>query len=161
MQGDTFGDSGGIVAEIEILRGDLVRILHDAAGHDVEIIYDNMITAMTERPDGVDVTFATGGRRTFDLVVGADGVRSGVRALAFDQENEFVRDLGYYMSYFPASSTLDFGGWVQMYNLPAGNGVDGRVALLYPLGATGQIRAMLTFVSPELSYDRQDVQAQK
>jgi 2-polyprenyl-6-methoxyphenol hydroxylase-like FAD-dependent oxidoreductase len=161
MKSDTYGDSGGIIAEIEILRGDLVQILHEAAGHDLEISYDNMITAMTERPDGVEVTFATGPSRTFDLVVGADGVRSGVRALTFDRENEIVRDLGHYMCYFPASSTLDFDGWMQMYNLPAGNGVDGRVALLYPLGTTGQIRAMLAFVSPELSYDRRDVQAQK
>lgn len=161
MKNDTYGHSGGVIAEIEILRGDLVQILHDAAGSDVEIMYDNMITAITEHSDGVEVTFATGPRRTFDLIVGADGVRSGVRALTFNRENEVVRDLGYYMSYFPASSTQDFNGWMQMYNLPAGNGVDGRVALLYPLGTTGQIRAMLAFVAPELPHDRQDIQAQK
>lgn len=161
MKNDTYGHSGGVIAEIEILRGDLVRILHEAAGLDVEIVYDNMITAMTERPDGVEVTFATGPSRTFDLVVGADGVRSGVRTLTFNRENEIVRDLGYYMSYFPASSTVDLDGWMQMYNLPAGNGVDGRVALLYPLGTTGALRAMLAFVSPELAYDHRDIQAQK
>src|SRR5262245_40357226 len=39
MAGDAYGDSNGIVAEIEILRGDLVAILHEAAGPDLEIIY--------------------------------------------------------------------------------------------------------------------------
>jgi 2-polyprenyl-6-methoxyphenol hydroxylase-like FAD-dependent oxidoreductase len=161
MGGDDFGDSGGIVAEIEILRGDLVRILHEAAGTDVEIIFDDVITGMTDGRDGVQVTFGKAAARKFDLVVGADGLRSGVRSLAFGKENEFVRDMGQYTSYFTAQSTLDFQGWELMYNLPAGNGVKGRVALLYPLGDTGEIRALLAFVSPELAYDRKDVQVQK
>jgi 2-polyprenyl-6-methoxyphenol hydroxylase-like FAD-dependent oxidoreductase len=161
MGGDDFGDSGGIVAEIEILRGDLVRILHETAGTDVEIVYNDVITEMTEGADGVKVTFGKSAPRTFDLVVGADGLRSGVRSLAFGKENEFVQDLGYYTSYFAAKSTVDMDGWELMYNLPAGNGVGGRAAILYPIGNTGEIRAMLAFVSPELSYDRRDVQEQK
>jgi 2-polyprenyl-6-methoxyphenol hydroxylase-like FAD-dependent oxidoreductase len=148
------------VAEIEILRGDLVSILHEAAG-DAEIMYDDVITSMTEGPDGVKVTFGKAAPRTFDLVVGADGLRSGVRSLAFGKDNDMVRDLGFYTSYFAAKSTVDFDGWELMYNLPAGNGVQGRVAILYPLGDTGEIRAMLAFVSPELAYDRRDVQVQK
>ena len=40
------------------------------------------------------VTFASGGRERFDIVVGADGVHSGVRALAFGPEQDFVRPLG-------------------------------------------------------------------
>ncbi|GAA2795318.1 FAD-dependent monooxygenase [Crossiella cryophila] len=161
MGGETFGDSGGIVAEIEILRGDLVRILHEAAGTDLDILYDNMITEIAEDGDGVAVTFDKGPARSFDLVVGADGLRSGVRALMFGQDKEFVHDLGYYTSYFPARTKLDLDGWEVMYNLPAGNGVGGRVALLYPLGDTGEVRVLLGFVSPELAYDRRDVQAQK
>ncbi|MEO6085882.1 MAG: FAD-dependent monooxygenase [Umezawaea sp.] len=161
MTGDAFGDSGGIVAEIEILRGDLVRILHETAGTDVEILYDNVITKITEDAKGVQVTFDKTPPRSFDLVVGADGLRSGVRALTFGQDQQFVQDLGYYTSYFPAHTTLDLQGWEVMYNLPAGNGVNGRVALLYPLGNTGEIRALFGFVTPNTTYDRQDVQTQK
>jgi 2-polyprenyl-6-methoxyphenol hydroxylase-like FAD-dependent oxidoreductase len=160
MAGDDFGDSGGIIAEIEILRGDLVRILHEAAG-DVEILYDDVITDMAEGADGVKVTFARNAPRSFDMVVGADGLRSGVRALTFGQDKDFVHDLGYYTSYFAARTRLDMDGWELMLNLPAGNGVKGRVALLYPLGDTGEIRAMLAFVSPELAYDRRDTSVQK
>ncbi|RSM63127.1 FAD-binding monooxygenase [Amycolatopsis sp. WAC 01376] len=161
MGGDDFGDSGGIVAEIELLRGDLVRILHEAAGTDLEILYDTVITEIAESAEGVKVTFDNAPPRSFDLVVGADGLRSGVRALTFGQDKEFVRDLGYYTSYFPARTELDLDGWEVMYNLPAGNGVDGRVAVLYPLGNTGEVRALLGFVSPELAYDRRDSRAQK
>jgi 2-polyprenyl-6-methoxyphenol hydroxylase-like FAD-dependent oxidoreductase len=161
MGNTDFGDSGGIVAEIEILRGDLVRILHEAAGTDVEILYDNVITRIDEGAGNVRVSFDKAPPRSFDLVVGADGVRSGVRALTFGQDQELVRDRGYYLSYFPARTELDLDGWELMYNLPAGNGVGGRVALLYPLGDTGQVRVLLGFVAPDLGHDRRDLPAQK
>ncbi|MFD1049785.1 hypothetical protein ACFQ1S_31760, partial [Kibdelosporangium lantanae] len=72
-----------------------------------------------------------------------------------------LEDLGYYMTYFEARTTLDLDGWELMYNLPAGNGVQGRVALVYPLGNNGRVRVMLAFVSPDLNHDRRDTDAQK
>jgi 2-polyprenyl-6-methoxyphenol hydroxylase-like FAD-dependent oxidoreductase len=158
---DDFGDSGGVVADLEILRGDLVRILHNAAGSGTEFIYGDAITALAEDANGVVATFASGGARRFDIVVGADGVGSGVRKLAFGPDNDYVRDLGYYSTYFAAHTDLKLAGWEVMYNLPAGNGVGGRLVLLYPIGDTGEVRAMLAFRSAELAYDRKDLQAQK
>ncbi|GAA3044584.1 FAD-dependent monooxygenase [Actinokineospora globicatena] len=160
MTPDDFGDSGGIIAEIEVLRGDLLLILADAVG-DVEVLYGTVITDIAEGSDGVKVTFDNAPPRTVDIVVGADGLRSGVRSLMFGQDKDFVRDLGYYLSYFPARTDLDLNGWELMYNLPAGNGVGGRVALLYPVGSAGELRALLGFVSPDLGHDRRGVQAQK
>jgi 2-polyprenyl-6-methoxyphenol hydroxylase-like FAD-dependent oxidoreductase len=154
-----FGDSGGIVAEIEILRGDLVRILHDAAD-DVEYLYGDHITGMTEHDTGVAVTFAHAAPRTFDVVVGADGLRSGVRQLAFGSDERHVRDLGYYSGYFPATTDLRLDGWEVMYSLPAGNGVGGRLAMLYPIGDTGEVRAMFAFATQELTVGR-DIEAWK
>jgi 2-polyprenyl-6-methoxyphenol hydroxylase-like FAD-dependent oxidoreductase len=159
--GADFGDSGGAIAELEILRGDLVRILHNAAGSGTELIYSDHITAMTEDADGVRVRFASGAVRKFDIVVGADGLRSGVRKLAFGPDTDYVRDLGTYSSYFTAHTDLKLGGWEYMYNLPSANGVGGRLVMLYPIGDTGEIRAMLTFKSPEFDYDRKDLQSQK
>jgi len=163
MGGDDFGDSGGVVAEIEILRGDLVRILHDAveAVGGAEFLFDDHIAALRDGVDGVTATFHHAPTHTFDVVVGADGVRSGVRALAFGDEREFVRDLGMYSSFFAATTSLDLDGWELMYNLPAGNGVGGRVLLLYPVGRGGEVRAMFSFTSPPLDYDRRDLAAQK
>jgi 2-polyprenyl-6-methoxyphenol hydroxylase-like FAD-dependent oxidoreductase len=142
---DAFGDSGGVVADLEILRGDLLRILHDAA--DTEIQYGTEITALTDAADGVRVTFSRGPVRTFDAVVGADGTGSGVRSLVFGRQG--VRDLGYHVAYFPARTRLDLDGWEVMYNLPAGNGVGGRAVALYPLGRDGDCRVLLGFVTPE------------
>ncbi|KAA2255990.1 NAD(P)-binding protein [Solihabitans fulvus] len=161
LAGNALGDSGGIVAEIEILRGDLVRILCEAAGPTVEYLYDDQITELSDGADGIKVAFRTASPRAFDVVIGADGLRSGVRALAFGEEASLVHDLGFYMAYFPARTELRLDGWELMHNLPAGNGVGGRVALLYPIRDTGEIRAMLSFLSPELPYDRRDPDAQK
>ncbi|CAM3630932.1 FAD-dependent monooxygenase [Kibdelosporangium persicum] len=150
MGSDDYGDSGGIVAEIEILRGDLVKILHGALDPAVEFLFDDTITALTEHDNGVDVTFGHAGQRTFDIVVGADGLRSGVRDLVFDAE---VRDLGYYTSYFPARMDHDFRGWELMYSVPR------RAALIYPLGDSGEVRAMFAFSGPEVPGARHDPKA--
>ncbi|GIF73219.1 FAD-dependent monooxygenase [Asanoa siamensis] len=160
MAGEDFGDSGGVVAEIEILRGDLVRILHEAAPA-ATYLFDDHITALRDGPDGVTATFNHASPRTFDVVVGADGLRSGVRRLAFGGDRQTVRDLGMYTSFFAAHTSLDLDGWEMMYNLPAGNGVGGRVLLLYPVGRTGEVRAMFSWFSPALGHDRRDTTAQK
>jgi 2-polyprenyl-6-methoxyphenol hydroxylase-like FAD-dependent oxidoreductase len=99
--------------------------------------------------------------RRFDLVVGADGLRSGVRALAFADEASMVHDLGYYSAYFAARTNLELDGWELMHSMPAGNGVGGRLAMLYPIRDTGEVRAMFAFASPELSYDRRNMAAQQ
>ena len=161
MGGDSFGDSGGIIADLEILRGDLGRILREAAGPEIEYRYDDVITDLAQGEDGVKVTFGAAPTRSFDLVVGADGLRSGVRSLAFGPDAGFVRDLGLYTAYFTGRTGRDLAGWEEVLNLPAGNGVGGRVAMLYPLRDTDEVRVLLSFVAPDLAVDRRDVAAQK
>ncbi|AXB47043.1 FAD-dependent monooxygenase [Amycolatopsis albispora] len=143
---DALGDSGGVIAELEILRGDLVGLLVGAAQDGVEYLFGDSITGLTEHADGVEVTFEHAAPRTFDLVVGADGLHSNVRALAFGPEREFVTDLGYQLAIFGLDAPASLGDWQLMHNLPAANGVGGRMASLYPTphGARGY----LYFVTP-------------
>ena len=84
--------------DVEILRGDLSRILYERTRETTEYKFGNSIASITETTDGVDVTFERGAPRTFDLVVGADGLHSNVRRLAFGDESQFIRYLGYFMS---------------------------------------------------------------
>src|SRR5690348_5913647 len=76
MPADLF-DGEGMVAEIEIMRGNLARILYDATRDDTEYLFSDRITGLAEDGDGVKVTFAGGTVRRFDMVVGADGLHSG------------------------------------------------------------------------------------
>jgi 2-polyprenyl-6-methoxyphenol hydroxylase-like FAD-dependent oxidoreductase len=142
--------------DVEILRGDLSRILCAAAGEHTEYLFGDSIAALTETPDGVDVTFASGRQRTFDLVVGADGVHSNVRRLTFGPERQYVRHLGYYVAGWPMPNELGLGRDTLGYNVP------GRLASIggdhRDPAAAG---AFVVFASPELSYDRHDLDAQK
>ncbi|MQA77560.1 MAG: NAD(P)-binding protein [Streptosporangiales bacterium] len=155
MDTESFGDSGGAIADIEILRSDLVRILLAAAQDGVEYLFDDSITALTETPDGVEVGFERSAPRVFDLVVGADGTRSNVRRLAFGPDDGYVTDGGHYLGIFATTTPYDLDGWQVMYAMP------GRLAGLYPTGSEGDARAMLFFRSPPLDVDRRDLDAQR
>jgi hypothetical protein len=96
--------------ELEVLRGDLAEIFYDATRERAEYIFDDSIEQMEQSDGGVDVVFQRGGRRRFDLVVGADGLHSRVRALAFGEERKFVRHLGYYVSIFTVPNYLQLDG---------------------------------------------------
>jgi len=138
--------SGG---DIEILRGDLSRLLYERTAPACEYIFGDSITSLTETADGVHVTFERSAPRTFDLVVGADGIHSNVRRLAFGPEEQYVRFLGHY--YALVETGLDFGEPGKMYNEP------GRMV------AVGGPKAPVFFVfaSEPLKYDRYDVEQQK
>lgn len=108
--------------EVEILRGDLSRILHEATRDRTEYVFGDRITSMTENGDGVLVTFAHATPRRFDLVVGADGLHSGVRALAFGPERRFREDMGYSCAGFTMPNFLKLDHEGLIYNVE-GRGV--------------------------------------
>ena len=154
MPVDLFGGEG-IVAEIEIMRGDLSRILYDATRGDVEYLFDDRIAELTEGDDGVDVVFASGTARRFDFVVGADGAHSGVRRLAFGPEPGYIRHLGAYTAYFTVPDPGDLENWFLMYNTAGG-----LVAGIRPERG-GTAKASLSFTSPPRDYHRLDAREQQ
>ncbi|RXH07538.1 FAD-binding domain [Bradyrhizobium guangzhouense] len=84
---------------ITLARSDLSRLLYDAIGGSVEVVFGDEIVALEERPDHVAVRLLRGGERR-DLVVGADGLHSAVRRLAFGPQQAFERNLGYGVAAF-------------------------------------------------------------
>jgi 2-polyprenyl-6-methoxyphenol hydroxylase-like FAD-dependent oxidoreductase len=81
-------------------RGDLAAAIYGTIEGRVEAIFGSSITAIEERATDVLVSFEHGGRRAFDLVIGADGLHSTVRELAFGPERRFEKPLGYRVAAF-------------------------------------------------------------
>ncbi|MFC3965528.1 FAD-dependent monooxygenase [Nocardia jiangsuensis] len=109
-------DGAGPVAELEITRGDLNDVLLTALGDGAEYRYGESIAALHDDGSGVDVTFASGLYGRYDLVVAADGLHSGTRALAFGPEERFATHLGGAMSFFTVPTPADAEpGWFSLH----------------------------------------------
>jgi 2-polyprenyl-6-methoxyphenol hydroxylase-like FAD-dependent oxidoreductase len=136
--------------DVEILRGDLGRILYQATSQGTEYLFSDSITGLRQDADGVHVTFSRAAPRTFDLVIGADGLHSNVRRLAFPGHPGSVRDLGLYVSIFSVADAygLDHSG--RLYSVP------GKTAAVFSARQAGQAIAQFFFASEPLSYDYHD-----
>ena len=154
MPADLFVGDGSPVTEIEIMKGDFTVILHELVQDHTEIIFGDRITALSEDADGVTVTFRSGLVRTFDIVVGADGIHSGVRALAFGPESDYVVHLGAYLGYCTVPDAGPLDSWFDMYSEP------GRMLGLRP-ERDGSAKALLAFTDTGIDVDRRDVAGQK
>lgn len=130
--------------EVEIMRGDLAVILHQATAGRVEYIFGDSVQTLDQDADGVLVAFESGGSRRFDLVVGADGIHSTVRRLAFGPESRFARYLNHYAAFAEADPALGESRWVTAYNEP------GRMAGVYRSGSHADAKANFIFYRPQL-----------
>lgn len=97
--------------DIEVLREDLVEMVYEHTRAGVEYLFGDSITALHEDETGVRVDFTHGPSRSFDLVVGADGLHSTVRRLAFGPEERYAHHLGSYLSVFSADNFLALEDW--------------------------------------------------
>ncbi len=147
-------DSGGATAELEILRGDLARLLVQSTQDDVSYIFGDHITALDDRGDDVDVTFAHGPGRSCDLVVAADGIRSATRALVVGEEAR-IKPLGMYTAWLTIPKAPSDTSWARWFNAPGG-----RTSTIRPDNA-GTTRATLSFMSEPRGYDDLDGNAVK
>ena len=80
-------DGGGPTAEMEILRGDLARLLHEAAQAGADFRFGDSFAAIAQDDDGVTVTFTSGLMERYAVVIVAEGVGSATRGLVFPGEN--------------------------------------------------------------------------
>jgi 2-polyprenyl-6-methoxyphenol hydroxylase-like FAD-dependent oxidoreductase len=138
---------------VEIMRDDLGEIYYDAGRNDVEYVFGDRITAIS--PDG-GVNFEIGAPRRFDLVIGADGLHSGVRTLVFGDEVPYTHLAGAYLAVLSVPKELGQDGEMRMHV-----GV-GREAAVYGARHLTDARAVFLFRSDrELDYHHRDVPRQK
>jgi 2-polyprenyl-6-methoxyphenol hydroxylase-like FAD-dependent oxidoreductase len=95
---NVIGGAGG--RYVSISRSDLAAALYDALNGEVETIFGDTAQALDDDGGRIRVEFARGAPREFDLVVGADGLHSRVRSLAFGPKEEFERYLGVTVAVF-------------------------------------------------------------
>jgi 2-polyprenyl-6-methoxyphenol hydroxylase-like FAD-dependent oxidoreductase len=142
--------------EVELPRGDLAAILYQAS-RDAEFVFGDAIVALRQDQHGVDVTFEHAQPRRFDLVIGADGLHSAVRRLAFGPEADFVHHMGLYVATVRLDGLdglLDGRREVVMYNTP------GRAVAIHP--SRGQALAFFAFRSPAVpDFDYRDTAQHK
>ncbi|MFJ9173456.1 FAD-dependent monooxygenase [Streptomyces sp. NPDC102360] len=140
--------TGGVAGhDLEVRRGDLTDALYTAVRDDVEFMFNDSIATLDQSDHGVDVTFHGGGRRTFDMVFGADGMHSRTRELLFGPEEQFQRYLGYCFAVFPMRNTFGLSHETVMWNAP------GRAAALYAAGDDDEVHAFLNFARSTPPFD--------
>ncbi|CRK56336.1 Oxidoreductase [Alloactinosynnema sp. L-07] len=138
---------------VEIMRDDLSEIYYDASRDRAEYVFGDMITSIA--PDG-GVTFTNGADRRFDLVIGADGLHSGVRELVFGEESKLSTFIGAYLAVASVPKDLAPGS-----NAYSHMGV-GRMALLYSADHIDDARAVFTFrPGRRLDYHYRDTARQR
>jgi 2-polyprenyl-6-methoxyphenol hydroxylase-like FAD-dependent oxidoreductase len=120
-RGRRFGETPrgfGVIDEgdVEIHRGDLSRVLYEATRADVDYGFGDEIAALDPAGERVAVTLKSGKSADYDLVVGADGVHSRTRALAFT--GSFVRPMGSVMAIFTIPNVLGLDREQLLFSAP-------------------------------------------
>jgi 2-polyprenyl-6-methoxyphenol hydroxylase-like FAD-dependent oxidoreductase len=144
--------------DIEILRTELTEVLQDRLSRTdatrddagTELVFGDWITGLTDTATGVDIEFAHAAPRRFDLVVGADGLYSGVRRLAFGPHDDYLHHLGAYLGVFGGPNLFELEDWQVWLQDPAATYV------LYPTRDNSQVRVTVGFESPAMAVDYRD-----
>jgi 2-polyprenyl-6-methoxyphenol hydroxylase-like FAD-dependent oxidoreductase len=133
--------------DLEVRRGDLADALYAPVRDTVEFLFNDSVATLEDRGDRVDVAFNGGSHRTFDLVIGADGLHSNTRSLVFGPEAKFHRYLGYTFAGFTLSNDLGLEHEAMNWNTP------GRAAVLFAHEPSDRLHGFLIFAQDEPPFD--------
>ncbi|MEV0263266.1 FAD-dependent monooxygenase [Streptomyces sp. NPDC050617] len=109
-----------LTSEYEIMRGDLVRILHEASKDDAEYVFDVSVDGFTQDEQKVTAHFSDGSSGEYDLLVGADGQGSRIRRSILPEGFDPYRRLGIHMAYWFIPRTASDGNIRDTYMVPGG-----------------------------------------
>jgi 2-polyprenyl-6-methoxyphenol hydroxylase-like FAD-dependent oxidoreductase len=126
----------GPTAEMEILRGDLARLLYDAARDRATWRFGDRITDIADSGDTAMVSFDSGATARYDAVIVAEGVGSATRERVFPGEND-PRWMDMLIAYFTIPRLPDDDRLWRWYNAP------GKRSLSLRPDSHGTTRAML------------------
>lgn len=135
---------------VYLRRSDLESILFKRASEaGLDIRFGTSIRSLEDNGSFIGVVFEDGGRDSFSLVFGADGVHSRVRDLVFGPEKQFARFLGAYVAAFHTANKHHIEASLQMFEE-----VD-RLTGYYPI-SDKMITAFYLFRSQDLGFIPRD-----
>ncbi|KAK6004802.1 hypothetical protein QM012_008664 [Aureobasidium pullulans] len=161
-------------SDVEILRGRLAEILlkqtkavskdvEARGGKGVEFIFGDSIEGLHQDKDKVHVQLRDAGKRSFDLVVGADGLHSKTRKLAWGSQQEgCLKPLHMFGAFFSAAKEEADGDWRSWHHAPGGVSV-----MLRPSGTKEKSTVLVLLadkngtIAEEMAGSKRDVLAQK
>jgi 2-polyprenyl-6-methoxyphenol hydroxylase-like FAD-dependent oxidoreductase len=142
---DGSGEKDGPTAELEILRGELSRILIEHTRDGTDYRFGTQITGLTDDGDHVRADLDDGTAIDADIVVIAEGMRSRTRDLVLPLQ---VTELGMYIAYLTIARQDIDSPWWNWHHLPRSRAVHLRPDNL------GTTRAMLSFMSDVRGLER-------
>ncbi|MBP0460160.1 FAD-dependent monooxygenase [Streptomyces montanisoli] len=142
--GVTGGEDG---LDLEVRRGDLADVLYTPIQDRVEFLFDDSIATLDDDGDAVHVVLDSGTRRTFDLVIGADGLHSNTRRLVFGPEEPYHHYLGHVFAGFTLPNEFGLAHEGLAWNEP------GRAAILYAHEPSQYLHGFLAFTSEKPPYE--------
>jgi 2-polyprenyl-6-methoxyphenol hydroxylase-like FAD-dependent oxidoreductase len=102
-------DTDGGTAELEILRGELARVLYERTADRTEYRFGEQIRHLSDHGDHVTATLASGDTVDADVVVVAEGTRSRTRATIMPEAG--LTELGLCLAYLTIPRTPDDDRW--------------------------------------------------
>ncbi|CAD0354243.1 FAD-dependent monooxygenase [Xanthomonas hortorum] len=118
-------DGDGPTAELEILRGDLARLLYEAARDKVTYRFGDRIASIQDDGNGAIVNFHSGSSDRFDAVIIAEGVGSSTREQLFPGEND-PRWMDLTIAYFTIARSADDDRLWRWYHTTGGRSISLR-----------------------------------
>ncbi|MGY3677817.1 FAD-dependent monooxygenase [Streptomyces sp. TE33382] len=109
-----------LTSEYEIMRGDLVRILHDATRDDTEYVFGKSVDGFEQNAHEVVAHFSDGSSGAFDLLIGADGQGSRIRRALLPQGSDPYWRVGIHMAYWFVPRVASDSNIRDTYMVPGG-----------------------------------------
>lgn len=139
---------------IEIERDKFFDIVYAAMQGEVEFIFNNKIIGLSENEEGITATFEHGPESEYDLVLGCDGMHSGIRKIWFGPESDYACFLEAYFSITIVNKLLIQQKTMRTYSMP------GKAVMLNAYNHKTDI--IFCFVSEkEISYEYKNVRQQQ
>ncbi|MFC7310206.1 FAD-dependent monooxygenase [Streptomyces monticola] len=136
--------------DLEVRKDDLTGILYRLTQGIAEYVFDDSISSATQDDSGVHVTFQRGPQRTFDFLVGADGVYSDVRKLVFAPHAKCVQHLGMSGVGFTTANDLDLDHRGLLCSAP------GKAVYVFSAADADRMTVSLSFATESAAFDRWD-----